>query len=75
VLHFTPTSSSWINLAERWFSELTTKLLCRGAQGSVRALNADIRRWIESWNENPGVRLDEDRGSDPRLDQTLLRTS
>jgi hypothetical protein len=53
VLHFTPTSSSWINLVERWFSELTTKLLKRGAHRSVRALNADIHRWIESWNENP----------------------
>lgn len=31
VLHFTPTSSSWINLVERWFGELTTKLLRRGA--------------------------------------------
>lgn len=53
VLHFTPTSSSWINLVERWFSELTTKLLKRGAHASVRQLNSDIRRWIESWNENP----------------------
>ena len=53
VLHFTPTSSSWINLVERWFSELTTKLLRRGAHKSVRQLNADIRRWVDSWNENP----------------------
>ncbi len=53
VLHFTPTSSSWINLVERWFSELTTKLLRRGAHKSVRALNADILQWIENWNENP----------------------
>jgi len=52
-LHFTPTSSSWINLVERWFSELTTKLLRRGAHRSVKALNADIRRWIDTWNENP----------------------
>jgi len=52
-LHFTPTSSSWINLVERWFSELTTKLLRRGKHRSVRALNADIRNWIDSWNENP----------------------
>jgi len=52
-LHFTPTSSSWLNLVERWFSELTTKLLKRGAHRSVRALNADIRQWIETWNENP----------------------
>jgi transposase len=52
-LHFTPTSSSWINLVERWFAELTTKLLRRGAHRSVRALNADIQRWIDAWNENP----------------------
>jgi transposase len=53
VLHFTPTSSSWINLVERWFAELTTKLLRRGQHRSVRALNADIRDWIDTWNENP----------------------
>ena len=53
VLHFTPTSSSWLNLVERWFSELTNKLLRRGAHRSVRALNADIRAWIETWNEDP----------------------
>jgi transposase len=52
-LHFTPTSSSWLNLVERWFAELTTKRLKRAAHRSVRALNADIRAWIESWNENP----------------------
>jgi len=53
VLHFTPTSSSWLNLVERWFSELTTKKLRRGAHTSVRALNADIKRWIQTWNDNP----------------------
>lgn len=53
VLHFTPTSSSWINLVERWFGELTGKLLRRGAHPTVRALNADIRAWIADWNENP----------------------
>jgi len=53
VLHFTPTSSSWINLVERWFGELTTKLLKRGQHRSVRALNAEIRDWIDTWNENP----------------------
>ena len=52
-LHFTPTSSSWINLVERWFSELTTKLLRRGQHRSVRQLNTDIRQWINTWNENP----------------------
>jgi len=53
VLHFTPTSSSWLNLVERWFAELTTKKLRRGAHRSVRALNADIRAWIDAWNDNP----------------------
>jgi transposase len=53
VLHFTPTSSSWLNLVERWFGELTTKKLQRGTHRSVRALNADIRDWITTWNDNP----------------------
>jgi transposase len=53
VVHFTPTSSSWLNLVERWFSELTAKKLKRGAHTSVRALNADIRAWIDTWNDNP----------------------
>jgi transposase len=53
VLHFTPTSSSWLNLVERWFAELTTKKLRRGAHRSVRQLNTDIRAWIQTWNDNP----------------------
>jgi transposase len=53
VLHFTPTSSSWLNLVERWFAELTTKKLRRGAHRSVRQLNTDIRAWINTWNDDP----------------------
>jgi transposase len=53
VLHFTPTSSSWLNLVERWFGELTQKLLRRGAHRSVHALNKDIRNWIKTWNNDP----------------------
>ena len=53
VVHFTPTSSSWLNLVERWFAELTNKKLRRGAHRSVRQLNAGIRAWIETWNHNP----------------------
>jgi transposase len=53
VVHFTPTSSSWLNLVERWFGELTAKKLRRGTHRSVRQLNADIRAWISTWNENP----------------------
>ncbi len=53
VLHFTPTSASWLNLVERLFSEITTKMLRRSTHRSVKALNSDIHRWIENWNENP----------------------
>ena len=53
VVHFTPTSASWINLVERWFAELTARKLRRGVHRSVKALNADIRDWIKHWNENP----------------------
>lgn len=53
VLHFTPTSSSWLNLVERWFSELTTKKLRRATHRSVQALNNDIRTWIDTWNDEP----------------------
>jgi transposase len=52
-IHFTPTSSSWINLVERWFAELTRRLLQRSAHRSVTALEADLRHWIATWNDNP----------------------
>lgn len=52
-LHFTPTGSSWLNLVERWFAELTTKQLRRGVHKTVQALEKDIRTWIASWNEDP----------------------
>ena len=51
-LHFTPTGSSWLNLVERWFAELTSRKLRRGTHHNVRELNADIRQWLEHWNEN-----------------------
>ncbi len=53
VLHFTPTSSSWINLVERLFGELTARKLQRSAHRSVKELNADIEAWIETWNADP----------------------
>jgi transposase len=52
-MHFTPTYSSWLNLVERWFAELTTKWIKRGTHRSVRDLVASIRTWIASWNEDP----------------------
>jgi transposase len=60
-LHFTPTSSSWINLG-RWFAELTNKKLRRSAHRSVTELEADIRAWTNAWNAGPEtVRVDQDR--------------
>lgn len=52
-IHFIPTGSSWLNLVERWFAELTRKLLQRGAHRSVHRLEADLRRWVEHWNNDP----------------------
>ena len=52
-LHFTPTYSSWLNLVERWFAELTTKWLRRGSHRSVPELTASIQSWIDTWNQDP----------------------
>ena len=52
-LHFTPTSSSWLNQVERWFGLLTDKQLRRGVHKSLPALEKDIRTWVITWNENP----------------------
>ena len=52
-MHFTPTSSSWLNQVERWFALLTDKQLRRGAHRSVQALEKDIRAWVQTWNADP----------------------
>jgi transposase len=52
-LHFTPTYSSWLNLVERWFAELTSKWLRRGTHRSVTQLQQSIQDWIDTWNDNP----------------------
>jgi hypothetical protein len=52
-LHFVPTSSSWLNLVERWFKELTDRRLRRGAFSSVKALTAAIELWADHWNDDP----------------------
>ena len=52
-LHFTPTSSSWLNLVERWFKEITDRRLRRGAFSSVTALIDAIELWTEHWNDDP----------------------
>jgi len=53
VLHFVPTSSSWLNLVERWFGELTSKRLRRGSFGSVDDLQKAIAEFLAAWNEKP----------------------
>jgi transposase len=52
-LHFTPTYSSWLNLVERWFAELTNRKLRRSAHRSVAELEADLTAWIAAWNDDP----------------------
>jgi transposase len=52
-MHFTPTSSSWLNEVERFFALLTEKQLKRSAHRSVRALIADIQSFIDSQNVSP----------------------
>jgi transposase len=52
-LHLTPTYSSWLNLVERWFAELTNRKLRRSAHRSVAELKADINAWIQAWNADP----------------------
>jgi len=53
VPHFVPTSSSWLNLVERWFGELTGKRIRRGVFVSVDALVAAIEEYLVAWNTKP----------------------
>ena len=50
MLHFTPTHSSWLNLVERWFAEITNKRIRRGSFTSVPELVAAIKEYIRAWN-------------------------
>jgi transposase len=54
-LHFIPTSSSWLNMVERWFREITDKRIRRGSFKNVPDLIAAIRHYIETHNQNPRV--------------------
>jgi transposase len=53
VIHYVPTSCSWLNLIERWFAELTNKRIRRGSFLSVDDLIAAIEDFLDAWNENP----------------------
>jgi transposase len=52
-LHFIPTSTSWLNMVERWFREITEKRLRRGTFPNVRILVKAIKDYIDSHNQNP----------------------
>jgi len=52
-LHFTPTSASWLNLVERFFAEITTKRIRRGAFASVAELKEAIYDYLLRHNANP----------------------
>lgn len=54
-LHFIPTSSSWLNLVERWFREITDKRLRRGSFENVPALINAITDYLDNHNQNPKV--------------------
>lgn len=67
------TYSSWLNLVERWFAELTTKWIKRSSHRSVRDLVASIRTWIANWNEEPKPYVwHKRRRRDPRQPRLLL---
>ena len=52
-LHFTPTSSSWLNLVEGWFRHLTERRLKRGSFMNLDHLTTAIRMWADAWNTDP----------------------
>jgi transposase len=52
-LHFTPTSSSWLNQVERWFGLITERMIRRGTFRSAAELERAIYQWLASWNEEP----------------------
>ena len=52
-LHFTPTSSSWLNLVERWFREITGKRIRRGVFHSVKDLIQAIEEYLDTYNQDP----------------------
>ena len=54
-LHFIPTSSSWLNMVERWFGEITRKRIRRGVFRSVRELKAAIHDYVADHNRNPRI--------------------
>ena len=52
VCHFVPTSSSWLNLVERWLRESTAKAIRRGSFVSVPDLKQAIEAFMQAWSKN-----------------------
>ncbi len=82
TLHFTPTSCSWLNLAECFFSVITGQAIRRGSFTSVKELTSAIGAFIDSWNEHPrpfAWTKDAEEilaaSNAPRLKQALLQTT
>ena len=73
TLHFTPTYSSWLNLVERWFAELTTKWIKRSApplRPRPRRLDPHLDHQLE--RQPQAIRLAQERRRDPRQPRRLL---
>jgi transposase len=75
-VHVTPTSASWLNQVQRFFSDITTKRIRRGTFDNVRALDAAIEWYLTHHNAKAKtVYLDGDCGCHHRQGQTILRTN
>jgi transposase len=75
MLHFTPTSTSWLNLVERFFAEITTQRIRRGIFRSVAELEQAIHDYLDRrnadpfvWTKTADVILDKERRALDRLE-------
>ena len=74
-LHFIPTSSSWLNMVERWFREITDKRIRRGVFASVCELEAAIHEYIAAHNAKPKPFIWTAKASDILAKVTRARTA
>jgi hypothetical protein len=54
-MHFIPTPSSWLNMVERWFREITEKRIRRGTFRNVATLITAIKDYLDNHNQNPHI--------------------
>jgi hypothetical protein len=70
--HFIPASSSWLNLVERWFGEITRDRIRRGTFDSVPALVAAIDAYLRAYKRcAPSILLDQECGHDSRQNREM----